>query len=67
MQELTDESVMPFGKYKKTETQMANVPASYLMWLWEQYRGKKPFGEKAKAVQAYILDNLDGLKKEVQG
>ena len=64
MKELTDESVMPFGKYKKTGTQMANIPASYLLWLWEQNKGKKPLGAESEAVQTYILENLNALKKE---
>jgi len=59
---LLDESPMPFGKYKGTE--MANVPAWYLIWLWEKQGTTKPFGEKAEAVQAYILDNLDVLRIE---
>ena len=59
---LTDESSMPFGKHKGTE--MANVPASYLLWLYGQYNQQKPFGEASIAVKDYILDNLDALKKE---
>lgn len=61
---LTDDSIMPFGKYAKTETRMEDVPASYLLWLWEKQGTTKPFGEAAEAVQAYIRDNLDCLKKE---
>lgn len=68
MKELTDESIMPFGMYgkHKLNKKMANVPARYLLWLWDQYQGKKPFGEEAKAVKDYIADNLDGLRKEVK-
>lgn len=52
----TDESIMPFGIHKgKT---MANVPAKYLIWLYEM---DKVYGE----LKAYIQDNLDVLKKEV--
>ena len=61
---LTDESPMPFGKHKGTE--MANVPADYLLWLWKKQGTSKPFGEEAAAVQRYIIDNLDVLKKEVE-
>jgi len=61
---LTDESIMPFGKFKKTKTQMANVPASYLLWLKDQWGSTKPFGEAAQAVKDYIYDNLEALKME---
>ncbi len=33
MKKLTDESLMPWGKYKGYS--MENVPASYLIWLYE--------------------------------
>ena len=63
---LTDESIMPFGMYgkHKLNKEMANVPADYLLWIYNQNAGKKPFGEEAKAVQRYILDNLDAIKLE---
>ena len=38
---------------------MANVPATYLMWLYNN--------EKCNAeVQAYIEDNMDALKEEIR-
>ena len=51
-----DESIMPFGKFKGIK--MANVPASYLLWLYAngtnlQYNLKN-----------YIEENLDALKSE---
>jgi len=60
---LQDDSPMPFGKHKGTA--MANVPASYLLWLRDKQGTAKPFGEESQAVQDYIRDNLDALKKEV--
>ena len=45
---------------------MTNVPARYLMWLWEEWGGQKPFGEEAQAVKQYISENLDALKKELK-
>jgi uncharacterized protein (DUF3820 family) len=53
---LTDQSLMPWGKYKgKT---MANVPAPYLLLL---HNG----GElRDQAVKRYIEDNLDALISE---
>ena len=62
---LTDESPMPFGKWQGTP--MANVPASYLIWHYEQNSGQKPFGEASRAVQTYSLENMDALRKEVGG
>jgi uncharacterized protein (DUF3820 family) len=61
---LTDESPMPFGKYKGTE--MVNVPASYLIWLYDQRPGMKPWGEEAEAVRNYTIENYDALKKELE-
>lgn len=53
MNEFTDDSLMPFGKYKGQK--MANVPAQYLMFIYDQdwCRGK---------VKQYIDDNLEVLK-----
>jgi uncharacterized protein (DUF3820 family) len=52
---LTDESIMPWGIHKGKK--MANVPASYLLWL---YNNDKCFGN----VKFYIKENLDVLTKE---
>lgn len=55
--ELDDNSPMPWGKYKGEK--MANVPATYLMWLYDN--------NKCNAeVQAYINDNMDALKEEIR-
>lgn len=54
---LQDNSPMPFGKYKNEK--MVNVPASYLMWLYDE---KKCTPE----VREYIEDNLDVLKEEIK-
>jgi uncharacterized protein (DUF3820 family) len=53
---LTDDSLMPFGKYK--DYSMINVPASYLLWLYENDKCNKE-------VKEYIEDNLDFIKKGV--
>jgi uncharacterized protein (DUF3820 family) len=47
---------MPFGKYKGEK--MANVPADYLLWLYEN---GKCFGD----IKKYIVDNLDSIKSEI--
>lgn len=62
---LTDESIMPFGKYK--DEKMANVPASYLLWLYDEYTLPNPrFGFINRDVLAYIEENLDVLKEEIR-
>jgi uncharacterized protein (DUF3820 family) len=56
MEKLTDNSPMPWGKYKGDK--MVNVPASYLLWLHEN---NKCGGD----VKEYIIENLDVLRKEL--
>ena len=53
---MTDESIMPFGKYKGEK--LANVPAEYLLWLYEN---NKVYG----GIEKYIADNLDVLRMEI--
>ena len=53
----TDEDLMPFGKYKGWK--LANVPAEYLIWLYENNRA----GDGA--LFYYIKNNLDVLEDEV--
>jgi len=54
---LKDDSPMPWGKEHKGKA-MVDVPASYLLWMWENKKGG-PF------VRKYIKDNLEVLKKEM--
>ena len=54
---MTDESVMPIGKYKGEK--MANIPALYLLWLYEN---ANIYGE----IKKYIEDNLDVIKSEIE-
>lgn len=54
---LTDNSPMPFGQHKGKA--MANVPAQYLLWLYNK-------GVEHGPVKRYILDNLDALRTEVK-
>lgn len=51
---LTDESLMPWGKYKGNK--MINVPASYLLWLYEN-------NKCSGSVKDYIIENLDFMKR----
>lgn len=55
MEEFTDESIYPFnGEHKGKK--LANVPASHLIWLYENNRSGR--------LTDYIKDNLDVLEKE---
>lgn len=54
---LTDESPMPFGRYKGKL--MANIPASYLLYIYDN-------GLYHTHVKNYIEENLDALKLEVK-
>ena len=54
---LADESPMPFGKHKGEK--MANVPASYLIWLYDNRKCSSD-------VKEYIEDNLDILQIEIK-
>lgn len=60
---LTDEDPFPYGKYKGEK--MANVPAQYLLYLFEN--GYLNRGIDAKKVCRYVQDNLDVLVKERNG
>ena len=53
---MTDESIMPFGKHKGEK--LANVPSSYLLWLFEE---GKCLGE----LRTYIADNMDAIKSDI--
>lgn len=62
---LTDESLMPFGKYKGEK--MANVPASYLMWIYDEWTLPNPrFSFVNKDVKEYIEENLDVIQEEIK-
>lgn len=57
MTKLTDQSPMPFGKYKGQK--LEDVPASYLIWLHDEWHCTGPIKE-------YIVDNRDVLDKQVK-
>lgn len=56
-EQLTDETPMPYGAYKGTK--MANVPADYLMWLYDNEKANTP-------VKEYIEENRDILDIEIE-
>lgn len=49
---MNDASPMPFGKYKGKP--LIAVPASYLIWVWENTDVREP-------LKTYIKDNIDVL------
>jgi len=68
---LNDDSPMPFGKFK--DRRMEDVPAEYLLWLWEEnkdryklYAGSRPLTEDQRAIMDYIDDNMEVLKQELK-
>jgi uncharacterized protein (DUF3820 family) len=54
--EMTDESIMPIGKYKGQK--MANISAEYLLWLLEN---GNTYGELRK----YLTENKDVFESEI--
>lgn len=54
---MDDNSIMPYGKYKGEK--MINVPADYLLWLYEN---NKCSGE----VRHYIEENMDVISVEIK-
>lgn len=57
---LTDDTPMPFG-VKHRGTKMANVPASYLMWIYESVERDY----YSQPVINYIKENMDAIKLEL--
>lgn len=52
----TDNTPMPWGKHKGKK--LANVPADYLLWLYDH-------DLKVGPLRAYIEENMDALKSEI--
>jgi len=55
--ELTDQSLMPFGKHQGEK--LANVPARYLLYIFENFT-------LHDNLKAYIKKNKDVLEAEVK-
>ena len=60
--ELDDNSIMPFGKHKGEK--MANVPASYLLWLYDDLQKSGVWHPDKEKLKTYIKDNMDVLKQQ---
>jgi len=58
-QPLKDSDILDWGKEHKGKA-LANVPASYLIWMYEKAKGVP------LKYRLYIKDNLDVLEKEVR-
>lgn len=52
---LSDQDLMSFGKHKGEK--MEDVPASYLLWLWNE-------GISHQGVKEYITESFSALEKE---
>ncbi len=59
---MKDTDKFPFGKYKGKAIQ--DVPASYLNWLWHNWKGESLSNDNQRDVRDYIERNLDALKIE---
>jgi uncharacterized protein (DUF3820 family) len=57
MSALTDSSPMPFGKHRGKR--MEDVPASYLLWLWDDGHWQQP-----GPLHEYIKESFAALMKE---
>ncbi len=58
MDKLTDQSPMPFGKYKGRK--MEDVPADYFHYLWTHGLDR----DFSSPVHRYIRENMDALMKD---
>ncbi len=57
---ITDLTEMPFGKHKGTN--MIDVPATYLLWLWDN----GIWAEKGKPMHNYIKGAFSALESEAK-
>lgn len=58
---MSDEDLMPFGKFAGQK--MANVPAHYLKWLWDNNIVSV---KKWNKLYWYISENLDAIEAELK-
>jgi hypothetical protein len=65
---MTDNDTIQFGKYSNPPTKMADVPADYLLWLWDEGGLWRPEGlarsANRVAVRDYIIANFNALETE---
>ena len=65
MSKFTDESVMPFGKFKGYD--LGRVPAKYLLWLQAKILERDHKSLQDKELLLYINKNQGLLKQEAAG
>jgi hypothetical protein len=58
----TDEDEITFGKYMGRK--MKKVPASYLLWLWENGMWRETLSNRTDPVRLYIIENFHALETE---
>lgn len=60
---MTDDEEITFGKYNGTA--IGKVPASYLLWLWNNgmWQGRSR-SEREDPVRLYIIENFSALETE---
>lgn len=58
---MKESEIMPFGKYRDSETKLGDVPASYLLW----WHGEQD-GSRYPELVEYIEHNKQHLLKEAK-
>jgi hypothetical protein len=58
-----DEDIIPFGKHRGKK--LANVPAHYLVWFWENAKIKQ-LDRAGYKVFKYVDENIEDLRKEAR-
>lgn len=62
--ELTDESLMPWGKFKGEK--MIDVPTWYLDWLYGEMVEKGYNSTSSRELKIYIDENRDVINKQLK-
>ena len=63
MKTLEDADIMPFGKYNGTR--LEEVPAKYLLWLWNNgLKNDLKEDDDKGSVSRYIKNSMSALKEE---
>lgn len=60
---LTDDSLMPWGKYK--DVQMSDVPDIYLLFLWDTKQNLLMLHHNMP-LYLYIKENIDAIKANIR-
>jgi hypothetical protein len=59
---MTDTDLITFGKYNGTA--IGKVPASYLLWLWDNGMHRDTLSNRSDPVRQYIIANFHALETE---